>query len=439
MHFVRPLVCSCLALLTCLPAAAQTQQPTRPERPYRGVYAGGVGEGGQSLTATTSVSGGYDDNILADATQQNSPFRQGQQGKLAQFSGSINYSLSGARGELTAGAGSSLRYYPTLEDEYFDTYNASIEGQWVALLKPQLTLHQSVGYQPFSFLSDLAPGPRIDPLNPDLLALVAPDPDFVPISSQYVYYQGGADINARLTSRTSFVTSYSYRMSDRASYNFLTQTGTAGFTFGLTRDLSLRTMYRYTEARYPNDTVQTHTPDVGLDFNRALSLTRRTSLTFGAGTEATVVRGRTRYHLTGNANVSHEIGRSWYANGSYQRGTSFIDTLAEPVFGDTGSVGISGLLSRRIQFDARAMATLGTAGFDQQSDFNSYRGTVTLSTALNRYMNIGMDYAYYRYQFDQGIELEDGLPRHVNRQSIRAHISFWAPLMNRTRRGDATR
>jgi hypothetical protein len=442
MNTPRALLCSCLTLLACVPAAAQTQQqPTRPERPYRGVFASGVEDAGQSLTANTSLSGGYDDNILADATQRNT-FQNSQQGTLGQFSGSLNYSLIGARGSLNAGAGTSVRYYPSLENEFFKTYNAGIGGDLRVLQKPDLIVRQSVNYQPFTFLSGLS-GFSGDP---GLEPLLAPVPEFVPISSHYVAYESGADLTAQLTRRVSFLSSYTYRLADRTSRvvdgpstRFWRQSGTMGLTFGVSRDLSLRTAYRYVEGHYPGRVVRMHSPDIGLDFRRALSLTRRTSLTFGVGTEATVVREQARYRATGNVNVAHEIGRTWQADASYQRGTQFVDTLPEPVFGDTARVGLSGLISRRVQFQAAAGATIGNSGFDVQRQFDSYRGTISMSTALNRFMNVGVDYVYYRYMFDPLTVLEPGLPHEVNRQSIRAHVSFWAPLMNRTRRSDATR
>ena len=419
--------------MACVPASAQGQG-YRPERPYRGIFASGVDNLGQSLTANGTVSGGYDDNLLADATNSNTP-TGGRQGTLGQFSGGLNYSLTGERAQLSAGAGGSLRYYPSFVNEYYETYNASIAGVLRVLDKPNLTVHQSVGYQPVTFLSGL---PGVD-LDPGLEALVPPDLDFIPTTDQYLSYESGADLDAPLSRRLNFISSYSYRLTDRSEHRLWRQTGSIGLQTVLSRDVSLRTAYRYTEAHYPTRTVRTHSPDVGLDFRRALSLTRRTTLAFGAGVEATQVNDQTRYHATGHLNVSHEIGRSWSANGAYRRGTFFIDTLAEPVFGDSASAGVNGLLTRRIQFSAVAFLSIGAAGFTTQRQFDTYRGVVTLSTALNRYMNVGADYAYYKYIFDPLIELDPGLPRNVNRQSIRAHVSFWAPVMNRTRRRDASR
>jgi hypothetical protein len=434
MMTARALLCWCLALLACVPATAQTLRPSRPDRPYRGIFASGVDGFGQSLTASTTLSGGYDDNILADATQRNT-IRNSQQGTLAQFSGGFNYDLTGERGQLAAGAGTSIRYYPSLENEYFKTYNASVAGQFRVLTKPDLTLRQSVSYSPFSFLSGLSGVTTADLIEP----VAPPEPEFVPVATQYLSYESGADLDARLTRRLSFNSSYSYRVSDRRDSRSWRQTGGVGFVVDLTRDLGLRLGHRYSEAHYPSRIHRQHSPNVGLDFHRALSLTRRTSFTFGVGTEATMTNDRTRYRAIGNVNVVHEIGRSWLANAAYQRGTYFIDTLDEPVFGDTANVGLSGLLTRRIQFQAVASATLGNAGFTVQRQFDSYRGSVSLSTALNRFTSVGVDYAYYKYVFDPSIELEAGVPRNINRQSIRAHVSFWAPLLNRTRRRDASR
>jgi hypothetical protein len=207
----------------------------------------------------------------------------------------------------------------------------------------------------------------------------------------------------------------------------------------MSRDLGFRMGYRYTEAHYTGRTVATHSPDVGLDFHRALSLTRRTSFTFGVGTEATRSNDQTRYRATGHVDLTHEIGRTWLATAAYQRGTYYVDTIDAPVFADSASASVSGLISRRIQVQAVASATLGNAGFNVQRQYDSYRGSVSVSTALNRFMNVGADYAYYKYIFDPEVLLDPGLPHNVNRQSIRAHVSFWAPLLNRTRRRDATR
>jgi hypothetical protein len=432
----RALLATGFTLLASMPAPAQTvQQPPRPERPYRGIFAGGMNDSGQSLTGQATLSGGYDDNVLAQATNRaNSSIRDSQEGSFGQFTGGLNYALTGDRGSVNAMAGTSQRYYPSLQNDYFKTYQASLGGMVRVTTKPEITLNQSVAYRPYTFL-DVLPSA----IEPPPGAAEITEPDFVPVSNHFVSYNGGADLRQPITQRVTFNLGWNYQTTDRLSHQFLRQTGNANVSVGMTRDLSLRLGYRYTRADYGDRITEVHRPDVGLDFARALSLTRRTSLTFGVGTEATVYQDRTRFHAVGNVNVLHEIGRSWTAGGTYQRGTYFVATLSEPITGDSGSVQLNGLITRRLNFSATAGASTGQMGFGSGHDFDSYRGSLSLSTALNRFMNVGVDYAYYKYVFDSAVVLEPGLASDINRQSIRAHISFWAPIFNKARRPNASR
>src|SRR6185503_9588830 len=110
-----------------------------------------------SVTANASLSAGYDDNLLANATGSNTALSSQQQGMLTQGSGGLNYSLTGVRAQLNAGAGTTHRYYPSFAaNKYIKTYNASIDGVARLLEKPNLTVHQSFSYQPYTFLSALS-------------------------------------------------------------------------------------------------------------------------------------------------------------------------------------------------------------------------------------------------------------------------------------------
>lgn len=436
MHITRALLATCLTLCACGPASAQligTPQQPRPERPYRGIFAGGVGDAGQSLDATGSLSGGYDDNVLATATNSSgSGLRRGQEGMFAQASGGLNYLLTGARASMNASAATSQRYYPSLGREYFRTYNASLGGMVQVTAKPVITLQQSVSYRPYTFL-DAFPG------TVELLpgTTVVTDPEFVPLSEQFVAYSGGADLRHQLTRRTSFNSSWDYIATDRLSHQFWRQSAGANYSIGMTQNLNLRLGYRYTEAHYGDRVTAIHRPDVGIDFARALSLTRRTTVNFGIGTEASTYDGRTRVNAVGNASLLHEIGRSWTTGASYQRGTYFISTLPEPVTGDSASAQLSGLVTRRIQFQGvvgASLGTMGTGGGGRGRKFDSYRGSLSLSSALTRFMSVGLEYAYYKYVFGSEVVLDPGLARDINRQSVRAHVSFWVPIFNRTRR-----
>ena len=169
----------------------------------------------------------------------------------------------------------------------------------------------------------------------------------------------------------------------------------------MTRDLSLRLGYDYTARTTTTGVTEIHRPVIALDFLRALSLTRRTSLTFGVGTEATAYDGDdTLPTPPATPRCLTRLAARGRAAATYQRGTYFVDTFAEPLTGDSASVQLGGLITRRIQLQAVAAARSAGWAIARRSDFDSYRGTVTLSTAITRCMNVGVDYAYYRYEFE---------------------------------------
>ena len=142
----------------------------------------------------------------------------------------------------------------------------------------------------------------------------------------------------------------------------------------MTRDLSAYVGYRYTEGHHDDRVTRIHRPDIGLDFLRALSLTRRTSLTFGVGMEATAYNQVTHFSAVANARVIHEIGRSWTVGAVYRRGTYFVETLPEPMTGDSASVQVNGLITRRIQLSGVLSGSFGQMGYGAARHYDSYRG-----------------------------------------------------------------
>ena len=419
-----------LTLLACGPASAQY----RPERPYRGIFASGVDGIGQTITASGSVSGGWDDNVYAGAGLTQSPLRARQSGALTQFSGGLNYAMTLERVSIIAGTGTTLRYFPSVDDDVFEAYSARVGGVARLLQKPGLTAHAQAAYQPYTFFSALPPesDSLVEPVTP-------PEPDFIPVEEQFVSYTAGLDLNHRLTRRWSADAQYEWSTANRLERDFWRQRAGASLGYQLTRNLAIRLGYTLNEGHYDGRITRTHRPELGIDFSRALSLTRNTTIGFGVGTETTVVKDevRTKYRGVGNFRIEPEIGRSWTVSGVYNRGTRYVETMPEPVFGDFARGSLVGLLTRRLQFQEGVTHSRGET--TSESRYDMYSGLLGLSAALNRYMNVGVDYTYYRYRFDEDFALDAGVPRNLDRQSIRGHLTLWAPILNRTRRPNAAR
>ena len=49
-------------------------------------------------------------------------------------------------------------------------------------------------------------------------------------------------------------------------------------------------------------------------------------------------------------------------------------------------------------------------------------------------MQIGINYSFYRYRFDEPSFYRSGSRADIDRQSVRAQLNFWAPIVNKARR-----
>lgn len=384
----------------------------------------------QALIGTASVGGGYDTNVLAAAVGRRRLLRPGRAGGVAQGSVGLNYTLSLDRVQVGASAGTSAQYYPAISDRLFEARGANVGISARLLNRPALTASQSVAYQPFTFLGAVG---NDDPLIAGQFS--PPDASFVPTLEHYLSYQGGLSLTQPLSRRVSLSSSYGYRQSNRRNRDLFTHGVQANLRVNMARYTGLMVGYRINEGRYPGGRVyRNQTPIIGLDFTRPLSLTRRTALSFGAGATAIESRDRTQVRATGNASLTHEVGRSWQAFANYFRGLRYVETFDEPLFNDTASVGFGGLVNRRVQVSTSVAASKGQIGFSRQRSFNTVSASAGMFVALSRFSNLSISYSHYRYSFDQDVLLPDGVVNDFGRQGVRVNLNLWAPLAATRRR-----
>jgi hypothetical protein len=422
-------------------ATPLSAQAPRAERPYRGLFAGGTGDAGQLLTANLSAGAGYDDDLLADAVGQNTSTRSSgapQSGVLSQMAGSLSYSLQSDRVTFSASAGTSARFYPEGETKFVRGSQGSLSLATGLGAHTQLSVASSISRQPTLFQS-LFPAP-VDANVPDAQV---PNLDLVVGTTPYTAYDASLGISHQLSQRASLSATYSYRTADNlyGDGKFVYQHGGAGVSYSIAKGLNARAGYSYGEANYADGRTRPfHGIDAGVDYNRSLSITRRTTLAFGTGSAATRGDETLHFTFTGSAKLNRELGRTWNLFAAYGRQLLLHETWQEPVIADGISIGFGGLISRRMQFTAVAQGALGTVGVARTSPgFDSGQATASLSYALARFMKVGVTYAYYRHRFDDGAQLPASLPSSFDRHSVRASVSLWAPLVQRARRNNASR
>jgi hypothetical protein len=407
------------------------------------LFAGNTSTLDQQLAASASVGGGYDDNVLADALDQAAPnlgdFDTSHRGGVGTASAALEYMINRARFGASASGGTTTRYYPGLATKFIRRQYAA--GGLTANIGKGLSAGAQGSYMPYSLASMFSPmaSPRT--------GTVGFDEDLSASLEHYVAYSGNLGFNHQVSRRTTLNldTSYDVREGSAQVARFTDWFAGGHVTHGLTRDMSLRLGYQYAQARYSRfaDHTINHTLDVGIDYHHALSRSRRTNVSFSTGATAITTRLGNRAHLfaIGSAQLTHEMGRTWFTSLGYSRGVDFIASWPQPLFSDTVSLGLSGLITRRLQVQADAQAARGSSVLvvGDGDNFRTYYGNAGMSFALNRFLSTGVTYAYYNHRFAAALLLPPGFPHDVSRQSVRAYISVWAPIFERSRRQNGSR
>ena len=311
------------ALLCALPVAAQQQG--RPERPYRGIFGGGVGDAEQLLTVNFGVSGGYDDNVLANARESGGGSldpRVAKSGGFGEATADLAYALNRTRVGFAASLGTTQRSYTTGGEDFLGSYSGGASGWFQVAKRTRLNVTESSAYQPFLSYSFFP-----IPAAPEGELVEVAEPTFDLAFGRQTQWRHSvlASVTQGLSSRASLTFGAGYETTD-ASVTRLDQknySGSGRFNLTISRGFGVHFGYGYRDARYAAD-EQTgrrpvmHNLDIGVDFNRPLSISRRTRLTFGTGSTAMKDYDLAVYRITANATLSHEFRRIWNAALAYK-------------------------------------------------------------------------------------------------------------------------
>jgi hypothetical protein len=419
-------------------ASSAGAQDWRAERPYRGLFGGGVTDAEQLLRASATLGAGWDDNLVADAVGRNLPssdISRGFRGGLGTGSASLAYSLNNPAHGVGASDATTARYYPSFESRLIRRDYANVGA--AAALGAGFSVQAAASYQPYS-LRSMIPGLTELQLGDPAIA----DEDFPASPEHFFGYSAGLDYSRRLSSRTTFTALYGYAGRDQVTgvgrFDRHTAGGSINRTF--TRDLSLQLGYRYMQASRGagSDAYVNHLIDAGINYSRSLSFSRRTTLSFSTGTSASrsARNEALRYHAIGSARLNHEIGRTWNAAVSYTRGLQFVETWPEPVFSDAATAGLTGFINRRTQVQLVARGIHGRGRLESAGGrgLESYGATAGLTVAVTRHINTGVSYTHYSHHMGSALSLPPGFVSDFERRSIRAFVSLWAPLFQSSRR-----
>jgi hypothetical protein len=482
MRILSTLIMGATLLIAGMAGSADAQTPQDPQtvppdpqsvpqadRPYEGLFAKNRVPTEQSLTFMATLGGGYDANILAGSTATPgalpvtpSPLLgSSQPSTFENGSASLSYVFGGHRLSFSATAGSSANYYTSFRAQPLMVSDfGTMTAGWNVTSRTAVTANLAAGYGPFYTLPGVPVVPVVpdnpgnvgqtDPANQTLGQTLALNGGSALFVEDHLNVTGTFALTHAVTRRLSVALNYSDAIVTSPSHAFdlSAQSYGGGFSYFLGQGLSANLSYAESTGHFGvggQSPTTSRGLNGGLTFNRSLSITRRTTLSFSSGLSAysngAVRHGRAQYFLSMQAALARQLGRTWTANLAYNRGATFLETFLQPVFSDAVTAGLGGRLSRRVQVQSSMGAIDGTVGLvgSAANRFRTYFASSGLRVDASRIVSVGFNYAYYRYRFASGVQLPPGVGTQNDRQSAQVYVSLWAPLMSRGRRPNAAR
>ena len=339
---------------------------------------------------------------------------------------------------MGATAGTNLRYYSQL-DEIATTYNRGGIGVSAQLARrTSLFVNQAVSYAPsYALLYGLFPGVA----EPSVGKVDRPVGDYGVNTARSYGFDSTATLTQGLSRRAMLSLNSTFRYTDfvgtAAGYSDFRSYDAGGrFNYSVSRDAALRLGYTRRHAQYAGTegSVQ-HDLDIGIDYTRPWSRTRKTTVSVGMGSSlihAPIVpnalpSARDEYRgWSADASLTHQMGRTWRTRAAFRRGLGFVDGLSGPAFTNALTVAADGFLGRRMDLLASGGYSAGQWVLATNApEFTTYTGDVRLRYAVTKMWAAYVEYLYYFYNFHHGVQLPTGISGGLERNGVRAGLTLW--------------
>ena len=214
----------------------------------------------------------------------------------------------------------------------------------------------------------------------DGAALAAPDVDSTIIQRESFRYGGNAEL--RMLARQTFdcQVGYGYTKTDLTRdpmWRLRRPEYRREFRATSCREsASLRIGYALQESTFEGSSApvtRIQNLNIGVDYRKPLSRSRRTFLRFSTGSVISEQVAASPSQSKGGASrprvasLVHQMGRTWSAQAQYRRQVGYLDGFARPVFSDSANVAVGGLMTRRVDLFLNANYITGTIGLRQDS------------------------------------------------------------------------
>ena len=304
-------------------------------------------------------------------------------------------------------------------------------------------LNQAAAYAP-TFLFGLFPTDvAVEPGDSGMTA-----PDYSISNFDSYTYTSTASLRHDFSHRSNFVFYGDFQYTDRLHENVRwrdvsSHSMRAQYSRNISRTTALNAQYRYRSGDfgYGGDGITTESGvDFGITNTRPLSATRHASFRFNLGASAaevpvTTLEGRIyqrQYLILADAGFEYQFNRVWQSRGNYRRGLQYAPGIPQPVLGGSYGVEVDGVFGRRVDLLLFAGYSSGQALLNpNELVFDTYTSDARLRYALTRHVAAYIEYLYYYYNFHEGGRLLAEIPRGLERNGIRAGLTFWMPAFRK--------
>ena len=422
----------CAAVLVLLPTTAFAQGDPGPFGAFFGRTPERTGREFTVVDLRTSTGGQYDNPVF------DPPEVRLASGSLLATSARLRFARRSDRLQLEVGSSGAFHYFlrePGVGGTTIDN-RASFSGK----LTTRLSIDASVAhaYQPFFNYEQLpiAFNPGVVPPTARYVARAVETHSFDGNAGFTSFYAKDASLYASVTRRET-------RFIQTPDLDFRSTGVRGGWRRHLSRDLTLRLEYGRERIHLSGGEYRDRlheTIDVGFDFTRPLSRSRRTML--NVRTQTSIMQrppvGR-YYRLNGGAGVTRLFGRTWEVTAHADRTTDFLAGFVEPLLGHTAGVRLNGLLSRRTELLVQADGGRGEFGFDSNfGPFAMANAVTQVNYALSRRFGVFVQHALMYYEVPRGASPVTPLTQ-MGRQTTTFGITTWIPLYVRERSPSDTR
>lgn len=422
---MRRLAMAALLLTAATAASAQTtDQPVVP-RPFRPIF-GAVAErpnGRQALDVSASLDQAFGEG---DARlQEGSWFPDARV--------DVQYRRRTRSFTFTALGGSSAQYYTQrARSQRLDrSHNAGATLEVPVGTRTRLRVGQSLAYATFYTLSGI-PGATAtsgEPVAPGE-ELIVPGVTSGAGSASGWQQQLSTAVQRQLGRRGGLEARYGLGSGDVAGLRSEHREWGVRYTQGVTPAASLVAGYSLsTGGTVGGVATQVGNVDLGIDYRKALSKFRNTTVAFTTGSAIVKGERQGQYRILADARLVRLIGRTWTTTFDYNRGFEFMNAFGGFVAADTITTSVGGFLSRSLEASASTSYTMGSLATPGGGDVTTTSAAVRVEYGFTRSIAVDAQYNYYAHDLGGVAASATPLAPALSRQRVRAGLRLWFPAL----------